>query len=350
MPLSDTMLKLLKLIEEEKTNNEICFNLNISNRQLYSYLTTLQTKGFYFQRKYYSNGTIIYKPIKNINNLQSILSMNNNSNKIITSPTENKLKTLTISDIHIGNELQRLDLLSRAYKYCQDNDIHIIFCCGDIIDGATTRGTQIISDTYEQIEFLKNNFPSDKHILVFGTAGNHDETSLQHNQQDLLTILRNYRHDIIMNTYNNAIIEIKNDNIQLIHKFNKNINKEGSIIYYGHTHQYQTSLGIDHVISVYVPSLSNIIQPMPSAIETSYDFKSGYIDNVDFKQIYFGEEDYILSTVKYSNLTMKRNYQSIGIKNIEDIKPEILYDVDEKNKTLTKTLSQVEKFNKKYNL
>ena len=153
-----------------------------------------------------------------------------------------------------------------------------------------------------------------------------------------------------MNTYNNAIIEIKNDNIQLIHKFNKNINKKGSIIYYGHTHQYQTSLGIDHVISVYVPSLSNIIQPMPSAIETSYDFKSGYIDNVDFKQIYFGEEDYILSTVKYSNLTMKRNYQSIGIKNIEDIKPEILYDVDEKNKTLTKTLSQVEKFNKKYNL
>lgn len=61
---------------------------------------------------------------------------------IITELQENNLKLLVISDLHFGNELERIDLVNRAYNYCIKNNIHIILCTGDIVDGSYSSGVQ----------------------------------------------------------------------------------------------------------------------------------------------------------------------------------------------------------------
>ena len=44
----------------------------------------------------------------------------------------------------------------------------------------------------------------------------------------------------------------------------------------------------------FIPALSNIMQPMPTALELNLTFNQGYIMESLIKQIYFGEQDIIL--------------------------------------------------------
>ena len=53
--------ELIQLIKEEKTCNEICTILGISNRQLYNSLIDLERQSLFYKREYYSDGSIIYK-------------------------------------------------------------------------------------------------------------------------------------------------------------------------------------------------------------------------------------------------------------------------------------------------
>lgn len=301
--MKDKTLKIMELIDQEKTCNEICQELNITNKLLFHYLTLLQNKGKYYKRKYYSDGEIIYNSINSVTELTKFLVQKNTT--IITSPKETELKTLVISDLHLGNKLERLDLLEKAYNYCSNNNIHIIFCCGDIIDGSFSQEEQTIPNIDEQLEYLKKYFPTDSNILAFAVGGDHDYSSLLNAGQDMVTMLKNYRHDIIMNNYNNAFIEIKNDKLQLYHKNNGGslIKTCAPIVFHGHYHQYKTSQEKDGTIHVTVPSLSNINQKMPSAIQSTFKFNKGYIDDIYLNQIYFGEhENVTLSEVQYHNI------------------------------------------------
>ena len=54
--MSDKSLELINLIRQGKTCNEITSILNISNKQLFTYLTNLRNKGIMFLRKYYADG------------------------------------------------------------------------------------------------------------------------------------------------------------------------------------------------------------------------------------------------------------------------------------------------------
>ena len=65
-----------------------------------------------------------------------------------------------------------------AKNYCIKNDIHIILCGGDLIDGSFSKGSQKISDLYQQIDYFIKNYPHDDSILTFGVAGDHDLSAL----------------------------------------------------------------------------------------------------------------------------------------------------------------------------
>ena len=355
--MSEQTIKLIKLINEGKTCNEICHILNISNKQLYNNLTVLQNKGFHYRRKYYSNGAIVYKLIKSILELKDFYSKKDVN--IITPHNEVEIKTLEISDLHCGNELERLDLLDRVYNYCIENKIHIIFLCGDIIDGSYTKGNQNIKDTYYQIEHVIKNFPFDKNILVISIAGDHDFSSLYNNSQDIITMLKNYRHDIILGNYSNMFVHLKNDTIHLFHKINGSVFIEGdaAIVYHGHYHKYSVNQKADGTLHITVPSLSNINQSMPTAIQSTLKFNKGYINEVYLNQIYFGDDDYILNETKF-NISKRNNIPSSSIFNEEKERKEIFDDytkkptIENEKKLVKKTqrLSQIEKFNQKYGL
>ena len=309
--VDDYQTQLLQLVREGKSNREICEIFNISFNQLYDELLKLKTKGVKYSRKYYSDGSIKY------NKITKLKKLNENVNKtIITDNQEDNIKFLLISDLHFGNEFENLGLIDRAYNYCIKNGINIILCGGDFIDGSFSKSPQKITDLYDQIEYFIKNYPQDKNILTFGVAGDHDFSTLKRASLDIIEICNNRRHDIIIGGYNNAEINIKNDKIHLFHNMlgGRMHSAQAPIILCGHLHKYMTQQK-NNSLYITLPTLSNINQQMPSALELDVSFSKGYISSAVIKHLYFGTQDFVLSESEF-NLLNGRNTNN-EIKNVE---------------------------------
>lgn len=303
--------KLIQLLKEGKSCNEISSELNISNRQLYNRLTTLKNKGLLLKRKYYSTGDIIYRPVKTISEMKKMDK--NLETAIITTPEEKELKCIIISDLHFGNSKERTDLMKCVYEYCAKNNIHIILGGGDMIDGTFNKEEQSLEQVFDQIEYFLKNYPFDKSILNFWVGGNHDIDGIYDEFQDILKAVENYRHDIIAPGYNNAYINIKNDQIHLFHHIlgGKFIPGDGSIVIHGHAHKYATEYRNNLCIAA--PSLSEIGDVLPTAIEMTISFERGIIREAHLKQLMFmNNKTYIMSEVNYD--LDKRKEENVPIK------------------------------------
>lgn len=262
---------------------------------------------------------------------------------------------MVISDIHFGNDQERPDLLDKVYNYCIQKGIHIILCCGDLIDGTYTRGEQSLPEIYDQIVHFIKDYPFDKNILTFAVAGDHDISGFHSRNQDILEVIRNYRHDLVVPGYGDSTVNIKNDSLALCHKIPGRIMPKMSapIILQGHTHMYRTEFTSENMLEVRVPSLSDINASFPTALELQISFQKGFIECATFKQIYFGEKTYILGESHY-NLLENRNVKISPIANEEPNKPESTEEQNKRtndpNKVLVKRKreSQIEKFNRRY--
>ena len=166
----------------------------------------------------------------------------------------------------------------------------------------------------------------DKNIFTLSVAGDHDWSLCRKSALNIIEICNNFRHDIIIGGYGNSIINIKNDQILLNHYINdlhKNLNLEKEnvpLILRGHYHKYTTEFDMkNNILYVKVPSLSDIINSMPTALELNLTFKKGYIDNAIIKQIYFGTQDIVLNESIF-DLLSNRNVNYEPIKNIKALK------------------------------
>jgi len=357
--MSEFTIKLLELLNNKHSCNEICSMLNISNKQLFHYLTLLKNKGLLFKRKYYYNGEIKYIPISSMTDLKKYYNDSNHNVDpgIITEHNQKNIKLVLISDLHLGNSLERLDLLNKTYDYCSKNEINIIINCGDLIDGTFGRDLKNIADIYNQIEYLIKNYPFDKNILNFAVAGNHDIDAIYSGHQDIIEALRNYRHDIVICGYTNAYINIKNDTISLYHNTpngNKISKDSSSIVLHGHAHKYSTDMNDNKVLNICVPSLSNILSPFPTILELELSFKKGLIEHANIKQVYlaFANKDYVISEVEYNIQNDNKEFETIYYEESFLPKDTSITTLEEqKNKTLVKKpTSQIDKFNARYGL
>lgn len=339
---------LLQLLKEGKSNTEICENLNISTQQLYQQLLNLKNRGIMHLRKYYSDGSIKYNSIFAMKDLRTCKG-HDQDRTLITDTNENSLKMLAISDLHFGNELERIDLINRAYNYCVKNGINIILCGGDIIDGSYSQGTQKITNLYEQIEYFIKNYPYDKSILTFAVAGDHDISAFYKSSIDMIEMCNNYRHDIIIGGYNNSSVNIKNDKVHLYHHVEAGTMRttDAPIILHGHSHKFATEMR-KNSLNVTIPTLSGINQLMPSALELNLYFNKSYIENTVIKHVYFGEQDVVLGEFTF-DLSKGRTLNDEPIRNVESFRqvsidgPKVLTKINE-------PLSQIEKFNRRYGL
>ena len=345
----DFSAKLLQLLRAGKNNREICEVLNISSDQLYDELLKLKNRGIRHSRKYYSDGSIKYSNVSTMQDLKNYMDANQDRT-IITDSKENSMKFLLISDLHFGNELERIDLIDRAYNYCIKNGINIILYGGDLIDGAFTRGSQKISDLYEQIECFIKHYPQDKSILTFSVAGDHDISAFNTASLDIIEMCNNFRHDIVIGGYNNTGINLKNDQIHLYHHIEAGVMRQTTapIILHGHSHKYSTEMK-KNSLNITIPTLSNINQPMPTALELDVYFSKGYIANSVIKHLYFGEQDIVLGESTF-DLLSGRNVNYDKIINVEPYRQNLKQNSDTEDvlRKINRPLSQIEKFNKRY--
>lgn len=343
---------LIDLINKNVSNADICKQLNITFSELTSKLLELKNLGISYQRKYYSNGMIQYVPISRISCLKNNAKQSQEET-IITDKFENEIRIVASSDFHYGNSGCRQDLIEKAFNYCVQNGIHIIMCGGDLLDGVFSKGTQIISDPYEQVKYFLENYPHDDSILTFSVGGDHDLSILNSSCLDLSLITSNYRPDVIIPGYNNSIINIKNDMIHLYHHTENGVKftRDAGITLHGHSHNYSVRTSYNgKSLDICVPSLSNILQPVPTILDMAIKFKNGFISEVCVKQIMLENQPIVLGEFNYykDNNTVgpinnTENYKSLA-KAAIPVESKFTDDIEKA------TMSQIEKFNKRYKL
>ena len=343
---------LIDLINKNVSNTDICKQLNITFSELTAKLIELKNLGVSYQRKYYSNGMIQYVPISKISCLKNNTKQSQEET-IITDKFENEIRIVASSDFHYCNKDSRPDLVEKAFDYCVLNGIHIIMCGGDLLDGVFTKGTQIISDPYEQVKYFLENYPHDDSILTFSVGGDHDLSILNSACLDLSLITSNYRPDVIIPGYNNSIINLKNDKIHLYHHIDNGLKftSDAAITLHGHSHNYSIKTSYNgKSLDICVPSLSNILQPVPTILDMAIKFKNGFISEVCVKQINLENKPIVLGEFNYykDNNTVgpinnTENYQSSSQVKAN---PDNIF-VDDGSRA---SMSQIEKFNKRYKL
>lgn len=305
--MNESTLKLIELIKQEKTANEIAQELNISNKQLFNRLLQLKNLGFDFKRKYYYSGDIVYSFYNDIS-----ISQSPNSVDIITSPEDQEFEAVVISDLHLGSVHERVDLLNKVYDYCVKNNIHTILNAGDIIDGMIGSSKKIHNNIFEQIEYAVKMYPFDKSILNYTVLGNHDFNSLFSSGKDLALVLKNYRHDIIPVGYGTAEINIKNDKLVLRHPLIVSNNEPITLYHHivmfkGHHHAMEIKHGCGGDCIVKVPSLSNVNVRgdycPPSALRIRLTFKNGLIWCIIIEQLLINKNVF---TINSTNIDLFR--------------------------------------------
>lgn len=282
--------RIIELINNGRTLNEISTQLGLTHPQIYTRLKTLQIHGFEFVRIYFYDGNIKYIPMNKVSDT------NRDGIDLITKNTDQQIKIMLISDIHLGSKYDDINLLNKIYDYCITNNINIIINAGDIIDGISLGKEKRIKSFERQIDYLIKHYPFDKNIINFICLGNHDIDSFTTNNQDISTILYNFRHDLVSLGYGLGNINIKNESIYIKHNisgFNNSHIPSESLILLGHSHK--ASIYPNGNLYVHIPTLSNInneTNGFPGAMIMNITFKNGYFKVGHFEQLIIADKIY----------------------------------------------------------
>lgn len=362
--MNDTTMKLLNLINEGKTVNEISEILKLSNKAIFCRLNMLRNAGYNFKRLYYSDGNIVYS------NGADMAWYNERSNGTNLITKGNEIDAIVISDIHFGSDYEIEKIMDRIYNYCISNDIHIILFGGDLVDGTFGKNTRV-DNIDEQLAYIMKKYPFDKSIINFGVLGDHDYSIFEANSRDISLLFSNYRHDIVPLGYYVGKLNIGNDILTFYHGNKVNYTKNDdiiisnnirgrNIIFRGHTHR---KLDISNLCSntlIKLPSLSDLRDDdefLPSAIRIRISLNNNIFSNILVNQLLIGEKIYSINEFNqefasrkkqnYSELFGNINYNRVNESSDftetdeNDLKEEInTFDVVEKGdiKTLTKKL------------
>ncbi len=257
---------------------------SLSNKYGYSYskieniLKELQNNGIQIDRNIISDGTIIYSICKELK--QNSIRIN----------CENNIRIIIISDLHIGAGKSKdgLIYMKDIYSYAKKNNIHFIFCLGDLFNGIPNESFRLVES---QLKSFFNDYPYDSSITNIMLFGNHDYTFMKNMGIDVSQTLHR-RPDVISlgygigNVYfNDEIIGFKHDLV-----YTKPINSLNSckILFKGHSHRFE----IVNNSCVIVPALLNEdFNPQilsTGFLDVNFDInKTGKIDQIKLRHLVF---------------------------------------------------------------
>ena len=285
--MSERKLRILSMIKEGIPLGDIETELHLTVAELSKELKEIREFGYNFHESYFSDGTIILKPNRTLN-------FNPSSNNIRINVKGKVLKSLFISDEHIGSIHDNPNYIRVIHNYAKEHDIHVIFSCGDEIDNVYPDSNQLLRcDTVpKQITRLCRVFPHDPHIIIVNLYGNHDFKSITDEGFDVARAISSRRYDMISLGYGYGVVLLKDDAIAITHDINKGNNqmkKPVSITYKGHSHKSKNSDKAERVF--YVPSLSDVkmntyeYDPLVCFLEAEYIFYDKFIERVNQRQL-----------------------------------------------------------------
>ncbi len=326
-------LEIINKLKEEKNLNTIARELGISVLDVHKRIMRLKHEGYVLKKNIYDDGNVEYF----VKCYPDFFRTNMATLKLCN---RFKFSAMLISDTHFGNEFECMDYLDKVYEYCKECDVHVIINGGDLVDGAFSHGNQTIDDPIKQLNYVIEKHPFDDNIINLICLGNHDY-SLYKSGIDIKTVLENARADLIPLGYGLGIINIENDQIFVKHCIPEysfeTLDKK--FVLEGHKHKMAFSL--ENGLLVNMPTLSNLVlgkHEFPGAIRMDLTLDNdGTINTGRFEQFIFTDK---MHTINEITLNVDIDHTHLYEK---DIRPKI------KSKQSCNGLSQIEKFNQKWN-
>lgn len=280
--------KILDMVKQKKSIEEISNAVNLSYKQIYNRISSLDNQGYIINKAYNTDGTLYYT-LGNDNCYHL-----NNSFELFNNQSE--IKFLVISDLHIGNVISDEEAINTVYDYCAKNGIHVIINCGDILDGAFSK-TECFIPVEEQVEYLIKNYPFDKSIFNLYTPGDHDESLSYRENISLFTALGKRRHDICPISLSNSamkdnIINLNNNRIMVTHKAsvyeeNDSVNMRLHLV--GHNHTSKTIFEVNEsnriTPRIMVPPLARKSIEGETSIPRAIELTIYLNDKLNFKHV-----------------------------------------------------------------
>lgn len=265
--MTEKNMYLLELINQNLSNDEICFRLNISKKQLKRRVESIKYYGYNVDKCFSYDGTYRY-----FINYDVIDNME--KNKVFIHDVSDEFRFVAISDTHFGHSRSNIDYVNKLYEYCNDNNINIVFHIGDVLEGVF----QSEMNHLEQIKYLLEEYPMSDDILTFMAFGNHEYEFATDCGFDLNRMIERNRDDIIPLGYGLSKIDINNNTFFVSHK--KNFPLEYGLKLAGHSHRYKLILDRQGPIVV-VPTLSNYLHTTDYPGALDIDIKLDSKENFD---------------------------------------------------------------------
>ena len=363
--MKDETIKLIKLINSNKTLNEISSITGLTNKQLFIKFSMLKQMGYSIAREYNYNGEINYA-------LDNPFNIKPNNEITIKTPTNTKkIRAIITGDTHLGHMDDSIESAEIMTNYCIKEGIHNIFHAGDFFHGIYPGATKNIkiSDPFEQIQYGLSNYPYDKSILTYICLGNHDASFWIEDGLDIKNILLERRHDLVPIGYGIGKINILNNSIYLHHPIERigivssgqqNITR--NIIIKGHSHKFKVDTGSAHA-TIYAPTLSTVntnnigytTTIYPSMIDMELTINEFGITGI-YLQHFMIINNQLIRVGEIENPCINVYHKQVKSENTCNIKPKLttINTQENKKRILAKTpqdykgMSQSEKFNTRY--
>lgn len=311
--------RLLQLILEGASTNEILKTLNITPKQLKIRLESLKKDGYGFEYQVTDSGLVTYSPLNGMyHDATNSLQMN-------LTKQEKEFTFLTFSDLHIGHKLDNINNLYLLYEYAKKEGINIIINCGDIIEGCCNNESE--KTIRKQLEKLISNHPFDEEILNIVLFGNHDYTPLEQYNINISNVITAERSDFISLGFETGLINILNGQIIISHPVKRstcspnhrfpNQWSTGKLILKGHGH-HNSIKTVPESCTLKVPTASNVIYSqnpsLPGAMKITVHFnEEGYLKIIHVENLVITDRIY---TAGYFKQTIKSHAETLTEQNV----------------------------------
>lgn len=354
--------KIIEMIKDGKSANEMSSILGISNKQLYVKLNRLKCYGINLDRFYHDNGNITY-------GIKNVFNDKDKDIFIVGNPmqsTNRIYRIIAISDEHRESKYSSNRYMEIVYDYAKKNGINIIFNSGDLFEGFMPSSMYKVnySNPIDMIDSTIKKYPFDKNIINFIIGGNHDMSFYEKYNIDIGEMINSRRHDMMFTGYGLSKVALSKINIFMKHDLGKtyknntklDIESINGILLCGHEHRFKVR---EHANSLYikVPTLSDIMinnEMCPCFLDITLTTGNNTISLVNIKELWLNNDNKIISLGESSIMTHIVCSSSKPRKMVQFKEENILLEKEEKIEEITEsnemTLSMVDKFNKRYGI
>ena len=205
--IKDLKGKLKYLIKKGKNLADICTELELQDYEVIGLINLLKEDGELVD---YIQGQVV-RLKKSIQN-DGVYEIPNNLEH---------LKLLLISDTHLCNKADRLDILRYVYDKAEDKGIEHILHCGDLTDGIYNSRPQQLYELRcygfdEHLNYVLEKYPRFSGKTYF-IGGNHMNTYLKNGGSDLGVAIARQRDDMVYLNPESALLKIGKIGIQMHH-------------------------------------------------------------------------------------------------------------------------------------